>query len=181
MELEVKRRQGHPWPRGTALEQQLFTADTVNKITDFFHQKERRKKKEANFHFSGSLLTSILFRSNINHSFYQMGQKCKAMRMGNTRNLKLLALKVIRWSCFCGNSSCHKNFCQEDLGTKLRMLRKFRFSFFFRPGNRTGRKCISSYSLVPSPMQKPNVAEGSWMFMLEESSLGWLAEQSECK
>lgn len=56
LELKVKRRQGHPRPRGTALEQQLFTAVAVNKITDFFHQEERREEKDANFHFSGRIV-----------------------------------------------------------------------------------------------------------------------------
>jgi len=98
--LKVKRGQGHPRPHGTALEQQLFTAVTVNKITDFFHQEERREEKDANFHFSGSLLSNILSRSSINHSFYQLGQKCNAMRMGNTRNLDLLTWK---WSGGAGS------------------------------------------------------------------------------
>lgn len=98
----------------------------------------------------------------MNCSFYQLGQKCKAMRMGNTGNLQLLALKVNQWSSFHGSSNGHKNFHQEDLGTKLRMLRKFTFCFFFSPGNRTGRKCISSSSsLVLFPMPKPSVAKGS--------------------
>lgn len=35
------------------MEQQLFTAVAVNKITGFCHQEEREEEKDANFHFSG--------------------------------------------------------------------------------------------------------------------------------
>lgn len=63
MDLQVKRKQGHPQPCGTALEQQLFAAVAVNKITDFFHQEERREEKDANFHFSGRIVFEVAFFS----------------------------------------------------------------------------------------------------------------------
>lgn len=81
--------------------------------------------------------------------------------MGKRGNLRLLSLKVNQWSSFHENSNCHKSFCPEDLETKLRMVKKFRFSFFFSPGNSNRSRHVISAWENKGGKKKQNVVKGS--------------------